>query len=112
LRRRTSAGLTFSASYTLSRSLDQGGRRQNSISAQSSGFDPNIDWGPSDFDRTHVLNVTGVYDLPFGRSGGSWSRLTSGWYVAGIFSASSGVPLDVCQRTGVFGGGLAFTGCV
>lgn len=112
LRRRTAAGLTFSATYTLSQSLDQGGRRQNSIGAQSSGFNADIDWGPSDFDRRHVVNVTGVYDLPFGGSGGVWSRLTGGWYLAGIFSASSGVPLDVCQRAGVFGGGLAFTGCV
>lgn len=111
LRRRTDNGLSMSASYTLSKALDQGGRRQNSIGAQSSGFEPDLDWGPADFDRRHVLNVTGVYDLPFGKSG-SLSRLIGGWYVAGIFAASSGVPLDVCQRTGVFGGGLAFTGCV
>lgn len=111
LRRRAAEGLTVSASYTLSRALDQGGRRQNSIGAQSSGFDPDIDWGPADFDRTHVLNVTGVYDLPF-RQTGPLGVLAGGWYVAGIFSASSGVPLDVCQRAGVFGGGLAFTGCV
>ncbi|HXH05640.1 MAG TPA: hypothetical protein VNI83_03520, partial [Vicinamibacterales bacterium] len=112
LRRRTSAGLTWSASYTLSRSLDEGGRRQNSTGAQSSGFDPHIDWGPSDFDRTHILSATAVYELPFGRAGGGLARFTGGWYLAGVFAASSGVPLDVCQRAGVFGGGLAFTGCV
>jgi hypothetical protein len=111
IRRRAASGLSMSASYTLSRALDQGGRRQNSIGAQSSGFNPDIDWGPADFDRRHVLNLTGVYDLPF-RQNGPLSRLTGGWYVAGIFAASSGVPLDVCQRAGVFGGGLAFTGCV
>jgi hypothetical protein len=109
--RRRAANLSMSASYTLSRALDQGGRRQNVIGAQSSGFDPDIDWGPADFDRRHVLNMTGVYDLPF-RHTGPLGALTGGWYVAGIFSASSGVPLDVCQRAGVFGGGLAFTGCV
>ncbi len=111
VRRRTASGLSVSASYTLSRALDQGGRRQNSIGAQSSGFNPDIDWGPADFDRRHVLNLTGVYDLPF-RQNGPLSRLTGGWYLAGIFAASSGVPLDVCQRAGVYGGGLAFTGCV
>ncbi|MBA2303660.1 MAG: carboxypeptidase regulatory-like domain-containing protein [Acidobacteria bacterium] len=112
VRRRSTNGLSMSGSYTLSRALDQGGRRQNNIGAQSSGFEPDIDWGPADFDRRHVLNLTGVYDLPFGASGGLLSRITGGWYVAGIFAASSGVPLDLCQRTGVFGGGLAFTGCV
>ncbi len=40
------------------------------------------------------FNVTGVYDLPFGRDGGSMSRLTGGWYVGGMFSATSGVPLE------------------
>lgn len=108
--RRRAADLTLSATYTLSRALDQGGRRQNVVTAQSSGFEPDIDWGPADFDRRHVFNMTGVWDLPSRQ--GSFARLTNGWYVAGIFSASSGVPLDVCQRAGVFGGGLAFTGCV
>lgn len=112
VRRRMANGLTFNASYTLSRALDQAGVRQNSTTAQSSGFDPDIDWGPAAFDRTHVVNLTSVYDLPFGQGGGAWSALTGGWYVAGIFSATSGVPLDVCQRTGVYGGGLALTGCV
>jgi hypothetical protein len=112
VRRRMSNGLTFNASYTLSRALDQAGVRQNSITAPSSGFDLDIDWGPALFDRTHVFNLTSVYDLPFGRDGGGLSALTGGWYVAGIFSATSGIPLDVCQRTGVYGGGLAFTGCV
>ena len=112
VRKRASAGLSLTGSYTLSRALDQAGVRQNSVTAQSSGFDPDIDWGPASFDRTHVLTVTGAYDLPFGRGGGALSRLTGGWYVAGIVNASSGVPLDVCQRSGVFGGGLVFSGCV
>ncbi len=112
VRRRMANGLTFNASYTLSRALDQAGVRQNSITAPSSGFDLDIDWGPAAFDRTHIFNLTSVYDLPFGRGGGALAGLTGGWYVAGIFSATSGIPLDVCQRTGAFGGGLAFTGCV
>ncbi|HSC28771.1 MAG TPA: carboxypeptidase-like regulatory domain-containing protein [Vicinamibacterales bacterium] len=112
VRRRTSNGLTLNASYTLSKARDQSGRRQNSITAPSSAFDLDIDWGAADFDRTHVFNLTTVYDLPFGRSGGSLDRLTGGWYVAGIFSATSGIPLNVCQRSGVYGGGLVFSGCV
>lgn len=112
VRRRMANGLTFNASYTLSRARDQAGVRQNVITAPSSGFDLDIDYGPSAFDRTHIFNLTSVYDLPFGRTGGGLSAITGGWYVAGIFSATSGVPLDVCQRAGVFGGGLAFTGCV
>jgi hypothetical protein len=112
LRRRMAEGLTFSGSYTLSKTMDQAGVRQNIVNAPSSAFDLDIDWGPADTDRRHVFNATGVYDLPFGRNGGSLSLLTGGWYVAGIFTATSGIPLNVCQRTGVYGGGLTFTGCV
>jgi hypothetical protein len=112
VRRRTANGLTFNASYTLSRALDQAGVRQNIVTAPSTGFDLDVDYGPAQFDRTHIFNLTSVYDLPFGRNGGALAALTGGWYVAGIFSATSGIPLDVCQRAGVYGGGLAFTGCV
>ena len=112
VRRRMSNGLTFNASYTLSIAKDQAGVRQNSTTAPSTAFDLDIDYGPSAFDRRHIFNLTSVYDLPFGRNGGALAALTGGWYVAGIFSATSGIPLDVCQRTGAFGGGLALTGCV
>ncbi len=112
LRRRMAEGLTFSGSYTLSKTLDQAGQRQNVVSAPSSAFDLDIDWGPADTDRRHVFNMTGVYDLPFGRNGGALSVLTGGWYVAGIFTATSGVPLNVCQRNGVYGGGIQFASCV
>ena len=112
VRRRMTAGLTFAASYTLSKTMDQAGVRQNVVNAPSSAFDLDIDWGPADTDRRHVLNVTSVYDLPFGKNGGALATLTGGWYVGGIFTATSGVPLNVCQRAGVFGGGLSFTSCV
>ena len=112
VRRRMSNGLTFSGTYTLSTAKDQAGVRQNVTGSPSTAFDLDIDYGPADFDRRHVFNHDGVYDLPFGRNGGALSRLTGGWYVAGIFSATSGVPLDVCQRAAVFGGGLSFTNCV
>jgi hypothetical protein len=112
VRRRIANGLTFSGSYTLSKSLDQAGVRQNVTGSPSSAFDLDLDWGPSDTDRRHVFNLTGVYDLPFGKGGGALSRVTGGWYVAGIYSATSGVPLSVCQRAAVYGGGLSFTNCV
>jgi hypothetical protein len=111
-RKRTSNGLTFSANYTLSVARDQIGVAQNTSTSLSSGFDPDIDYGPSLFDRRHVLNSTFVYDLPFARGGSGLRRaLLADWYVAGVVTASSGVPLDVCQRAGVYGGGLQFVTC-
>lgn len=110
-RKRMSDGLTFNANYTLSAARDQIGVAQNTSTAFSTSFDPDVDYGPSSFDRRHVFNLSWLYELPFGASGGALSRVTGGWYVAGVYSAASGVPLDVCQRAGVYGGGLTFATC-
>jgi len=71
-----------------------------------------IDWGPAFADRRHILTTTWLWELPFGQGGGGLlDRLASGWYVSGILTAMSGVPLDVCQSSQAYGGGLAFAGC-
>lgn len=112
VRKRTAGGLTLGANYTLSVARDQIGVAQNTSTSLSSAFDPDIDHGPALFDRRHVLNSTFLYDLPFGRNGSGFRKgLLGDWYVAGVLTASSGVPLDVCQRAGVFGGGLQFVTC-
>ncbi|MGI9067901.1 MAG: hypothetical protein ACR2HX_16055 [Pyrinomonadaceae bacterium] len=108
-----SGGLTFDVNYTLSKSLDQIGGIQNFVTQLSSSFDEDLDYGPSDFDRRHNLNVNFVYDLPFGQgrrfSSGNWAnKLIGGWYFSGIYTASSGVPLTVVQGFQVFGAGAIF----
>jgi hypothetical protein len=113
LHKRASKGLTFGFNYTLSRSLDQIGGIQNFVSQFSSSFEGDIDYGPSDFDRTHLANANFVYDLPFGRdrmfSTGNWlDRAIGGWYVSGIWQAASGAPLTVTQGFQVFGAGAVF----
>ena len=109
LRRRFSGGLTFDVNYTLSRALDQAGLIQNFIGTFSSPYDPDIDYGPAFFDRTHVLNANWFYELPFG-SGRRWSlgnpvnKVISGWFVSGIYTANTGLPLTVAQSNQVWGG--------
>lgn len=55
----------------------------------------------ADWDRTHVLVVSSVADLPFGRgkrllaSGGMASALATGWHLSAIFSSYSGSPFSV-----------------
>ena len=53
-------------------------------------------------DRTHVLSVTSVYDLPFGKGGlfltsppRAVGLLVNGWTASGIFNAQSGQPVGV-----------------
>lgn len=113
LRKRTSHGLTFDATYTFSKTLDQNISNQNQAGIYSNSYFPNVDDGPSLFDRKHIFNLSYVYDLPLGKghrfSGGSLAnRLLSGWYTTGIFSAFSGLPLFVTESSQVWGGGSIF----
>src|SRR6185503_2590619 len=113
LHKRASHGLTFDFNYTLSRSLDQIGQIQNFVGQFSSSFDGDIDYGPSDFDFTHIVNANFVYDLPFGQgrhfSAGNWlNKVIGGWYLSGIYTATSGLPLTVVQGVQVFGAGAVF----
>ena len=110
VRNRPWKGLQFDANYTLAKSLDQVGDVQNNLGVITTGFDRNIDYGPAQSDRRHILNAIVNYELPFGGDGTSqnWlNTLIGGWYVSGIYAAYSGLPLFVTDNNGVFGGSLA-----
>jgi len=106
-------GFLFDFNYTFSKSLDTVGAVQNDARYYSTSFDTHLDYGPSFFDRPHVFNAIFNYELPFGK--GRWSsshapinKVIGGWYTAGIFRKSSGVPELVTISGQSFGGGLDF----
>jgi Carboxypeptidase regulatory-like domain len=106
-------GLFFDFNYTFSKSLDTVGAVQNDARYYSSSFDTNLDYGTSFFDRPHVFNAIFNYELPFGKerfssSHSSINKTIGGWYTAGIFRKSSGVPELVTISGQSFGGGLDF----
>jgi len=116
LRKRMSHGLYFDINYTLSHSLDNAGVNQQFIATNATPFDLDVDYGPSLFDRRHVLSSLWLYDLPFGRgrrfATGTWAdKLLGGWYISGIFTANSGLPLCVTQGGEVWAGGSFNTQC-
>jgi len=115
LHKRNSNGVTFDVNYTLSKSFDQVGAVQNSAGELASSFFPDIEYGPSFFDRRHQFNANGVYDLPFGKgrmfTTGKWiDSVIGGWYLAGIFHAESAQPVQVTQNFSgqTFGGTVIF----
>jgi len=86
-------GLTTLASYTWSKSIDDGS------GFFSSTGDPNypqdslhasLERGLSNFDLRHRLSLSYSYDLPFGRG-----RLRGGWQTFGIWSFQTGRPFTV-----------------
>jgi hypothetical protein len=113
LTRRLSHGLEFQALYTYSKSIDNasqagGGAASDGSVDTSSGLDTSNVWGNqldnhgnrgvSDFDRTHRLVLTSVWDLPLssfsGRSA-ALRTLLSNWELSGLVIAMSGLPIDI-----------------
>ncbi|HEV2499591.1 MAG TPA: TonB-dependent receptor [Terriglobia bacterium] len=96
--RRFSQGLTFLGSYTYSHCLDvNSGPYSESVQNPYDIYASN--YGNCDYDFTHLISFSSVYQLPFGRGkhyGGSWRRTTDaalgGWDLGGILSVQSGSP--------------------
>ncbi len=118
LKRRFGDGLSFQAGYTLSKSMDTRSfdptftvvGRNNAQSASSTPFDlrnRRVNYARSDFDRRHVFQAYGVYDLPFGRGrhflhdvSPVLDRLIGGFELAGLTVWESGRPFTV--YSGIF----------
>jgi len=111
LRKRLARGLFLDVNYTFSKALDQVGITQDFVGNFINPYDTNADYGAALFDRRHVFNALGYYELPFGRGqrfgfGNAADRVIGGWYVSSIFTASSGLPLLFGQGGEAFGGSL------
>ncbi|MEZ5345608.1 MAG: carboxypeptidase-like regulatory domain-containing protein [Pyrinomonadaceae bacterium] len=105
LTKRLSDGLQFDFAYTFSKSLDTmssdpgstaGGGKPDvpntGFIAQGSAYDPDNNYGPSDFDRSHRFSVNFLWEVP---TGGSTNMFAKGWQISGFFQAQSGTPFTV-----------------
>jgi hypothetical protein len=107
----TGRSLTIDVNYTLSKSLDTNQGVANDSTNLGNPLNPQVDYGPSKFDRRNTLNAIFVYNSP--KSYSMFSKpvntAIAGWYVSGIVTAVSGLPLYVTEGTQVFGGGQRST---
>ena len=86
---------TAQLTYTLGRTFDDGGVGEAGSSVQNQ-HDPRADNAVANNDRTHVLRLNGMYELPRFQSLPPVLRdVLGGWRVAGILSYLSGVPFNV-----------------
>jgi len=90
--RRMNNGLTMIVSYTWSKT--------DSALGFLNPQDADVSRSPADFDREHVLIVSGVYELPFGRGrrflsdgGKGMNLLFGGWEYNWIARFQSGIPV-------------------
>ena len=109
LSRRLTKGFTGTLSYTFSHSLDtisNAGIDQYSLNQAGDSLryqvDPQnlrrLNYGNSDYDFRHVLNLNYVWDVPFM----SKNRFLGGWTVSGVLYKRSGEPYSVVN-TGIPG---------
>jgi len=117
-KRFSQAGLLLSGSYTLGKSIDTlsldpvastvgGGLTTTGARTAADARNYRNERARSDYDQRHVVNLTGIYELPFGKGKkflGSPHRvldlLAGGWSLNGIYTYQSGEPFSV--RSGVF----------
>lgn len=117
LRRRFSNGLYLGANYTYSRNLTNAqGTAQALNEPYLQNQNPDLDWARADYDLTHTFNLTGIYELPFGR--GKWflgnsnwftNLFVGGWELSGLLQVRSGVPITFVDIRGTLNRG-AFSG--
>ena len=96
-------GLTYSAAYTLGRSMDDASGFFSSAGDANFPQDsnnPSAEWARSNFDVRHRVTVSGVWELPFG-PGRKWLHdgvaglCLGNWDVQAVMSFQSGRPFTV-----------------
>ena len=92
--RRLTQSIQGQVSYTWSRCMDDGGYlgsfNTNGTSGFTNPYTSASDKGPCSYDINHVFKGNLLYMLPF-----KANRLVSGWQLSGIFSWSTGLPLNI-----------------
>lgn len=100
------SGGYFQGAYTFSRCTDT---TSSGNTAFNTAFDNqtniNASRGLCDYDRTHRLSVSYLYNLPFFQRGSGFAhKALGGWAVSGVTIIQSGTPFSILDS----GGGTAF----
>jgi hypothetical protein len=109
LSRRFAKSFTANVNYTWSKTLDNVDSDSSSIAYF---LDRGREWGPASFDRTQVLNIDYVYNLPNigtrSLNNVAGRAILDGWEISGITRFQTGLPLTVGSNgnPGTLGGGV------
>jgi hypothetical protein len=97
LTKRFGQGLSFTAAYTYSRSIDHG---TGGITPLLNNLNFQSNKGPSDWDRTHMFTLSHVWQLPIGENSkflnqGVVGKILGPWQIDGVFRWVSGTPFTL-----------------
>ena len=120
LRRPMGRSLQMELSYTYSKSLDMGSDDERTVYSSSTGssvgssfsailnaWNPQLSYGPSDFDVRHLITANWVAQLPFGQgkligshAAGWLNDVVGNWQLSGLCRWTSGLPFSVISGAG------------
>jgi hypothetical protein len=99
LEKHLSHGFSFMTNYTWSKILDDfapippgGGSASGTNTCTCGRY---FDYGPSDDNITHVLKLTGSYNLPHTRFNGLAGKITNGWQITSVSTWQGGTPFTI-----------------
>ena len=97
-RLRPTRGITAQLAYTFSKNLTDATNDRDAIDVPQDRTNLHLERAVSRLDRTHVFVASYVYEVPTFHSGfassGIGKQLLSGWEIAGITTAQTGLPLN------------------
>jgi len=95
--KRFSRGYSIMANYTWSHAIDnnQGSANKGTGISVTNPLDLSLDRGTADFDRTHVFNFSGLWELPFHFDNGAAEAFLGGWNTTAIITIYSGDPFYI-----------------
>jgi hypothetical protein len=107
-RRSVSAGLSVTASYSWSHSIDLGSADYALYFISANNL-PSGDRGSSDFDVRHSVRASFSYAIPAikGSPLRMLDRVASGWTIGGVLTARTGFPVDVLESESLNGFAVA-----
>ena len=93
LTKRFARGIGFSVAYTWSKALDYG-------TTLLDPFNRGLNYGPADWDRTQMLTISHVFNIPIGAgthvlNDGVIGHVLGGWRLNGIFNWGTGTPYSI-----------------
>jgi len=90
LSKRMARGVSFVLDYTYARALGY----TTNTNTLLNPFDLHNNYGPLDFNRQSILNISFLWELPFGRHSAGWkSAVLGGWQLNSIISYATTTPL-------------------
>lgn len=95
LDKRFSHGFSILADYQWSKAIDDSSNSKATGQSRTNPFNTRFDRGPSDFDRRHVFNASGLWEMPIHFQQRVVNSLLGGWSLNGIFSAYTGYGFTV-----------------